>query len=625
MKKIFTRNLFVYMLCALIVTVICVFSYQTYVCNVDNTKSSYEKLAMVEEKLASNDAEIAQLTNSLGESALAKTRAFAYMIKQNPAIIESPQTLAEICEMLSVDELHVIDDKGFITHSTVAAYIGFDMGSGEQSAAFLVINDDPSIEIVQEPQVNAAEGKLVQYIGVARQDAKGFLQTGVRPEVLENMLAGTAINVVLKDYTIGKTGYVFAIDQETNAVLALKDDSMVGKDATEAGFPEGFDEGKGKLKLNGTKGRYVAKTYDNMIIGTFMPESEYYAVRLSQTMVVTICILVILAALMLMINRLVSEKIVKGITHIAGQLEDIAKGNLDIIVEENANPEFTQLSESINTMVSNIRQNLDKNDVLLQQQKNDVEANRQLVADVRSVCENIYHVSEDTLNNAQQLLNGGEEQSAVISQLHELMQDLIKQLNENKDVSTDVSNHTADAVGNIRKTSEKMNLLAEAIGEIADKSGQIEKIIDEIDSIASQTNMLSLNASIEAARAGEMGKGFAVVATQVGELAARSTEAAKETNHLIGASMEAVERGKQIADQVVTEFMSVVEEIENSGQDVAQISELAQNQVNAVKHVTKQLEAISEVVDRNFTISKNSENTAEILSQEAEHLRELTS
>lgn len=57
---------------------------------------------------------------------------------------------------------------------------------------------------------------------------------------------------------------------------------------------------------------------------------------------------------------------------------------------------------------------------------------------------------------------------------------------------------------------------------IYESSTKINEIINTINDIASQTNLLSLNASIEAARAGEAGKGFAVVASQVGNLASLS-------------------------------------------------------------------------------------------------------
>ena len=184
MKKIFTQRLIIYMIAALLVTIIAIFTMQTVTNNYNNTTSSKSKLADVREKLAGNEENIAQLTENLGENNLAKARIFADMLAAQPSIVDNQEKLLEIRDRLMVNEVHIIDEAGIITSSSIDAYVGFDMKSGEQSNAFMVIVDDPSIEIVQEPQKNVAEGIIMQYIGVARTDAKGLVQVGVRPEVL---------------------------------------------------------------------------------------------------------------------------------------------------------------------------------------------------------------------------------------------------------------------------------------------------------------------------------------------------------------------------------------------------------------------------------------------------------
>ena len=145
--------------------------------------SSEEKLEMVKERLISNEENIFKLTKNLSEDNLVKTRAFADILAVDQTVLKDYSRLQEICERLLVNELHVIDENGTIIYSTIESYIGFDMGSGEQSAAFLKILEDPSIEIVQEPQQNTIDKTILQYIGVARKDAKGFVQVGIRPEV----------------------------------------------------------------------------------------------------------------------------------------------------------------------------------------------------------------------------------------------------------------------------------------------------------------------------------------------------------------------------------------------------------------------------------------------------------
>lgn len=615
MKKIFTKRLFIYMLAAFIITITAIFALQTIVNQRSNTSASRNKLEDVREKLAGNEENIARLTENLSQDNLAKTRAFADMLAADSSIYGNAAKLDEIKDRLMVSELHIIDKNGIITSSTVEAYIGFDMKSGEQSNAFMVIVDDPSIEIVQEPQMNAAEGIMMQYIGVARSDADGFVQVGMRPEVLENTLANTKIDVVLKDIDFGEKGYVYAIDAADGQILAHPDASLIGTSAVDAGFPANF-AGKGKAVINGVKGYYLAEENGEQIIGTFMPTSEYYENRRNQTLVVTLSMIIIFGVLLLMINKMVDDKIVRGIDRISNSMREIADGNFEIVVNEQANPEFIILSDSINKMVEGIRQSMKENEKLLEQQKGDVESNRVLIQNVKDACRDLDHVSGEILRNADNIDYGTGAQEKAVEDLKQVVERLTEELNASVDVSVNVMTATGNTAEKILQTQSQMEQLKDSMQKISEMSVAIETIIGEINSIAQQTNMLSLNASIEAARAGEMGKGFAVVATQVGELAARSAQAAKETNELITNSMKAVESGREITNQTVEAFDVAAEIIEKASRDVQEITGMVRKNVSIVSDAVNQIESISSVVEENVQISHEtkqaSSNMAEI-------------
>ena len=610
------------MLVALLVTISAIFILQTFVSQASNTSASLSKLTEVKEKLINNAANIEQLTENLSENNLAKTRAFADMIATDKSIFGNAEKLNKIKDRLMVNELHIIDENGIITSSTIDAYIGFDMKSGEQSNAFMVIVNDPSIEIVQEPQVNVAEGIVMQYIGVARTDAKGLVQVGVRPEVLEKVLAGTEISVVLKDIDFGEKGYIYAIDRESGLILAHTNVNLIGMSAVDAGFPTNL-VGKGKAVIDGVSGYYVAEEYNGQIIGTFMPSSEYYAGRLNQTIVVSLSMLIIFGVLLIMINRMVDNKIVQGINRISNSMSKIAGGNFEITVNEQDNPEFSMLSESINKMVKSICHSMKENENLIAQQKQDMEHNQVLIHNVKSACKDLNHVSGETLENADYIFNGTEKQEKAVDDLKQTMNQLTQELNNSMDVSAIVIAQTENTSDKILQTQSRMEILKESIQKISDMSMEIEKIIGEINSIAQQTNMLSLNASIEAARAGDMGKGFAVVATQVGELAARSSQAAKETNVLIMNSIKAVEQGREITDQTVEAFGVVVENIKRTDQDVEKIASMVKQNVDIVSHAVSQIEQISNVVESNVQISHNTKHVSSNMADITNKLLEI--
>lgn len=609
MKKIFTKRLFTYMVVAFLVTIIAAFSFLTLSNWYTNTNSSKSKLVDVRQKLANNKVTVAQLTETLGQNNLAKARAFADLLAADPTIENDMARLEEIRDRLMVNEVHIIDEDGIITSSTIEAYLGFDMKSGEQSRAFMVLVDDPSLEIVQEPQLNSAEGTMMQYIGVGRIGAKGYVQVGVRPEALEQTLAGTDISVVLKEMDFGQDGYVYAIDAVSGLLTAHPNAALIGTSAADAGFTGNFT-GSGKIKVDGTKGYYYAEEGDGMVIGTFLPASEYYVTRRNQTLMMTVAMLVIFGVLLTVINRMVDDKVVRGLNNITASMKQIADGSFDITVDEKANPEFEQLSASINKMVESICQSAAENENLMKQQEEDMDSNRALIQNVKNACRELGEVSGRTQENADSIYNGTDKQEQAVSDLKQIMEQLMQELNNSVRSSADISAATGTTTDKILETQSQMELLMNSMQKISEMSVEIEKIIDEINSIAQQTNMLSLNASIEAARAGEMGKGFAVVATQVGELAAKSTQAARETNELISNSQRAVEEGQNIARQTADTFSAVVENIERSRQDVEEISHMVQQNMDIVQCAVSQLEQISDVVEENVLISQNTKEVS---------------
>ncbi|MDU1060155.1 MAG: Cache 3/Cache 2 fusion domain-containing protein [Leclercia adecarboxylata] len=177
----------------------------------------------------------------------------------------------------------------------------------------------------------------------------------------------------------------------------------------------------------------------------------------------------------------------------------------------------------------------------------------------------------------------------------------------------------------VHQGGETVSNAVATMDDIREASKRIEAITRVIEGIAFQTNILALNAAVEAARAGEHGKGFAVVAQEVRALAARSANAVKEIEQLIGDTLSKVSEGHALSEQTRHAMESIIEHIDNINQLVTEINHASREQSAGIGQVNLAMTHIGEASHINADRVSRSEQTAQVLRGKGSHLTDLVS
>ncbi|MDE7280153.1 MAG: methyl-accepting chemotaxis protein, partial [Ruminiclostridium sp.] len=231
--------------------------------------------------------------------------------------------------------------------------------------------------------------------------------------------------------------------------------------------------------------------------------------------------------------------------------------------------------------------------------------------------------SKDVMMGSQQIAEGSKGLADGTTKQAAAIQELSASLNEIAEKVESSAANAADASQVSRQSSEKIkyqngeieNMLA-AMNEIKERSDKIRNIIKAIDDIAFQTNILALNAAVEAARAGEAGKGFSVVADEVRTLAAKSAESAQQTGTLITATIEAVDKGTEIANTTAGIMKEVNELSARTDAYISDISIAMEEESSSIEQVKIGIEQISTVVQQNSaTAEETAASCAELSNQ----------
>ena len=230
------------------------------------------------------------------------------------------------------------------------------------------------------------------------------------------------------------------------------------------------------------------------------------------------------------------------------------------------------------------------------------------LTEISNLAEQVSSNSSEVENASKSLADGATEQAGVIEELNATIDTVVNLAADTAKETQSASARVKASANKANEEKEKMNDLLKEMEHITEISKEIGNIITDIEDIASQTNLLSLNASIEAARAGEAGKGFAVVADQIGKLAADSAKSAVNTRDLIDKTLVEIEKGNTITRTTADAFNQIIADMEAFAELAENTMEKANSQAESLEQIGQGIEQLSGVVQGNAASSE--ENTA---------------
>ncbi len=318
------------------------------------------------------------------------------------------------------------------------------------------------------------------------------------------------------------------------------------------------------------------KNYDGSVAGiyaTFTDMTHFLQAQRSTLAKATITGALSFLAISLTIWILFKSVLLRPLNASLTALKNISEGDLTIRLPVNSHDEMGRLSESINQMVSHLRELIQE----MGKQAGEMEKARTALRESANLSSSSAARAKEQATEIASISADNEKGMTSLATANEEITATVKEVAQSSLLTVDM----------ITQIGEQVSLASSTILKLHNHFKSIEDVMKFIQDIAAQTNLLALNATIEAARAGEAGKGFAVVAGEVKGLAKQTGEAANQIVATIGDLRAMVDE----TVKSVTKVNELVEPVKEISSDVSQAMHQNSEAANEISRTSQEIAA----------------------------------